>query len=872
MKAKATVSDIKTVDVDSTMSMSVDAREQLVLELLQHSLGNVKIEDPAFLITPEELKLDEPLEETFQTYRTGKKLHKATFCTVRRIEALDDKSQARARGLVFPLRGQDEDCTQGMTIPIHCTIPVPLLSISLSCRSKKKKSSLASPPALLQQCMKRLLVGTLVVCPRRSESEEMQVLSVSSPSPASSSSSSSSSPSLITYKYRFAEACRSIISLQAPSLKYSHESFTYQVCNVSPNYIGKTSYGSKTPRANIFIILPSTRITLEAGIDKEIELLPVANEATKQLDVADDTEQMGDIKSIKVKSITEDIVFETIKAIRKCSILRSRFTARSTDTSIIDIPRAFLLTGPPGVGKTHSVRTSVQFANSTVMSTKLISLRGSEILSNTFGAASEIKRQFTIAAEFARKEVENVSVMFLDECDALLGDDTASATLAALLDKMTAFYGELSNNDRRMIGWKRIIVVAATNRIDAIPSNLRRPGRIDREICIPPPNKEQRFNILSTILMDLNSPEEFSKSGVQEIDKDELAIIAELCVGYVAADLSSLVRRASLLAIKNGRTTISSSELRDAMKDVGASALRDSTINAPPSTRWSDIAGDAGGAKTALRRAVEWPITKKKEFAILGLKSPRGILLHGPPGCAKTTLAKAAAGAAGIAFLSLSPADVYSSSYVGEAEAVVRRAFSLARSASPCILFFDEIDSVVASSSNNKSGMDRGSNAEARVLSTFLNEMDGVDGSLNDGVLVLGATNRPATLDSALLRPGRFDRVIYVPPPDEEGRRMIFQAQCDAWSKSAGRGDIDVDYLSRDQITGLMTGAEIVGACREAAMLAIRESFDTSVGSVHQTPKVFQHHLQKSLDAIKPLLSNPEILKEYTSFEDEHTK
>jgi transitional endoplasmic reticulum ATPase len=168
--------------------------------------------------------------------------------------------------------------------------------------------------------------------------------------------------------------------------------------------------------------------------------------------------------------------------------------------------------------------------------------------------------------------------------------------------------------------------------------------------------------------------------------------------------------------------------------------------------------------------------------------------------------------------------------------------------------------------------MDRGSNAEARVLSTFLNEMDGVDGSLNDGVLVLGATNRPATLDSALLRPGRFDRVIYVPPPDEEGRKMIFQAQCDAWSKSAGRGDIDVDYLSRDQITGLMTGAEIVGACREAAMLAIRESFDTPVGSAHQTPKVFQRHLQKSLDAIKPLLSDPEILKEYTSFEEEHTK
>ena len=170
----------------------------------------------------------------------------------------------------------------------------------------------------------------------------------------------------------------------------------------------------------------------------------------------------------------------------------------------------------------------------------------------------------------------------------------------------------------------------------------------------------------------------------------------------------------------------------------------------------------------------------------MGLSAPRGILLHGPPGCAKTTLARAAAGSAGVAFLSLAPADVYASSYVGEAEAIVRRAFALAKSSAPCILFFDEVDSILGSDSgdNASHGMGRGgrgSSAEARVLSTMLNEMDGVDGSIQDGVLVLGATNRPDCIDAALLRPGRFDKVIYVPPPDVPARRAILKRQCEKW-------------------------------------------------------------------------------------------
>ena len=257
----------------------------------------------------------------------------------------------------------------------------------------------------------------------------------------------------------------------------------------------------------------------------------------------------------------------------------------------------------------------------------------------------------------------------------------------------------------------------------------------------------------------------------------------------------------------------------------------------------------------------------------MGLVPPRGILLHGPPGCAKTTLARAAAGTSGIAFLSLSPAEVYASSYVGEAEAIVRRAFTLARSAAPCILFFDEIDSIFGGGNTaGGHGMDRsgsrGSSAEARVLSTFLNEMDGIDGTGDDGVLVLGATNRPWTLDSALLRPGRLgDRIIYVPPPDFEARRSILEMQCRHWRIEEEK--LDVDYMASESITGGMTGAEIIGACREASMRILRE---TNLGDLDVLPVMKMEYLTEALRELKPLLSSPHVVQEFQLFEKSRTR
>ena len=273
-------------------------------------------------------------------------------------------------------------------------------------------------------------------------------------------------------------------------------------------------------------------------------------------------------------------------------------------------------------------------------------------------------------------------------------------------------------------------------------------------------------------------------------------------------------------------------------------------------------------SQTALRQAIEWPRTKRESFRKLGLIPPRGILLHGPPGCAKTSLARAAAGASAVAFLSLSPAEVYASSYVGEAEAVVRRAFTLARSTSPCILFFDEIDSILGGggdrndSSQGMSRSGRGSSAEARVLSTFLNEMDGVDGTGDDGVLVLGATNRPWAVDAALLRPGRLgDKIIYVPPPDAEARRAILQMQCRNWKLEES---LDLDFLASEAVSGNMTGAEIVGACREAAMGMLRE-VDRNVHK--ELPTMTGEYLAGTLRSVKPLLSNPDVLQEFRLFE-----
>jgi len=636
---------------------------------------------------------------------------------------------------------------------------------------------------------------------------------------------------------------------------------------------------------NFFMILPSTYLTIR----------PAPSRESLQPAVDFDGGKNPASKIIHQPTAVVPLLMETISCIRSRSIGNS------------DVPRTFLLSGPPGVGKSFSV----SWVANTCPDIVVHSIRGSELLhvksSRRNSPAQALDLEFKKMVErIFLKEQKNkdasavVGLFFLDECDALVSISSVAAMLATLLDRVSSTTTMSFSQDDLEHYWKRIIVVGATNRIDSIPSYLRRAGRFDCELPMSPPSVEERAKLLHSLLRDLQSPDS-SKGTTRDLETDcklphidEIQELAELCVGYVAADLSALVRKAWLLSLRenngDGDKTVTISHLQTARDFVGASALRDAALALPPKITWDDIAGDPGGAKTALRQTIEWPRLKAREFSILGLQPCRGILLHGPPGCAKTTLARAAAGSSGVAFLSLSPAQVYASSYVGEAERVIRQAFHLARSTAPCILFFDEIDSIFGggnSNGNDSSGLGgngRGSSAESRVLSTFLNEMDGVDiaGAGKDGVLVLGATNRPWTLDPALLRPGRLgDKIIFLPPPDNEARRSIFVKQFKANervdpSEKDDEMSWNLDLRILVELSAGMTGAEIVGACQEAKIHWMREIvLNTQPARAHDLNKLkFQPQdcVVDALTNVKPMLSDPEALKEFRVFENREKK
>lgn len=295
---------------------------------------------------------------------------------------------------------------------------------------------------------------------------------------------------------------------------------------------------------------------------------------------------------------------------------------------------------------------------------------------------------------------------------------------------------------------------------------------------------------------------------------------------------------------------VSASDFEAARSKVGASIARGAAREFPPA-HWDDIGG-CQEAKRRLIQAVEWPLTRGDALKRLGLKPPRGVLLHGPPGCAKTTLARAAATASGATFIPLIGSELYSM-WVGEGEAALREAFRRARLASPAIIFVDEIDAVVGKRPAGV-GAAKDNDASARLLSTFLTEMDGME--LATGVLVLATTNRPKALDPALLRPGRFDHVVFVPPPDAAGRLAALLVHTKAMPLAP-----DVDLESIAARTELYTGAELAGVCREAALAALREGGV----SMHSVEEVAGRHFEAAVRAVRPALSE-ELLAQYADW------
>ncbi|KAL5532604.1 SPATA5 [Sanghuangporus sanghuang] len=475
-------------------------------------------------------------------------------------------------------------------------------------------------------------------------------------------------------------------------------------------------------------------------------------------------------------------------------------------------PKGILLHGPPGTGKTHLARAVI--AASTGVS--ILVIAGAELSSAYHGETERRLREV-----FAEARRRSPCIVILDEVDALAprregAEDGSSgevekrvvATLLTILDGIGI--NEQDGNEGR------VVVIGTTNRPNAIDPALRRPGRFDREIEIGIPDAGARYAILRVMLSQ--TP--------HSIPDEQLRAIASRTHGYVGADLSAVIREAGTIAIKRymhdsslssapidkQAVMLTSEDLSAGLNLVQPSALRSVTIEVP-AVRWSDIGGQALVAQK-LRECVEWPLRHPEAFARLGVRPPRGVLLYGPPGCSKTLTARALATESGINFLAVKGPELLNK-FVGESERAVREVFRKARAASPSIIFFDEIDALGTSRSREPGAGER----HEGVLTTLLNEMDGVQELV--GVTVVAATNRPDVIDSALMRPGRLDRILYVGPPDRAGRLEILRIRTRSMSV-----DPNLDYEGLADLTEGCSGAELAALCQDAALLTMKENID----------------------------------------------
>jgi transitional endoplasmic reticulum ATPase len=468
----------------------------------------------------------------------------------------------------------------------------------------------------------------------------------------------------------------------------------------------------------------------------------------------------------------------------------------------IDAPKGVLLYGPPGCGKTLIARAVAHETD-----VRFFSVNGPEIIGKFYG---ESESQLRAIFEQAAKQAP--SIIFIDEIDAIapkredLGGEKqverrVVAQLLSLMDGLRAR--------------ENVIVIAATNLPNAIDPALRRPGRFDREIVIPIPDRHGRREIL-----------EIHSRGMPLAGDVDLERLAAITHGFVGADLEALCREAAMICVRRilpeidfqkaalpyeslMKLELCNNDFEIALRDVEPSALREVFVEVPTTT-WEDVGG-LERAKAMLREALEWPMLHGALFAEAGVKPIKGILLSGPPGCGKTLLAQAAASSIQVNFISVKGPSLLSK-YVGESERAVREVFRKAKQAAPCLVFFDEVDALVPRRGNGASD----SNVSERVVGQFLAEMDGIEKLT--GVLVLAATNRPDIIDPALLRPGRFDARVDIPPPDERERLAILRIQ--TRGKPLGA---DVRLESIAAITTGRSGADLGGICQQAAINAIRE-------------------------------------------------
>lgn len=465
-------------------------------------------------------------------------------------------------------------------------------------------------------------------------------------------------------------------------------------------------------------------------------------------------------------------------------------------------PKGVLLHGPPGTGKTLLARAVAASTNAHV-----ITINGPEIVGKYYGETEAKLRDI-----FNDAEKQSPSIIFIDEIDALCPkrQDSSNqveqrivATLLTLMDGM----GSSSS---------RVVVLASTNRPNAIDEALRRPGRFDREVEVGIPDAEARLSILKVLMR--NMP--------HSLTGDDIKSIADRTHGYVGADLSSMCQTAALSAIKRERhskqsttSIVSLEDMEQALATTRPSAMRE-IIMESPNVYWKDIGGQET-VKQRLKEAIEWPLLHPEAFRRLGVDAPKGMLLYGPPGCSKTLTAKALATESGLNFIAVKGPELFNK-YVGESERAVREIFRKARAASPSIIFFDEIDAMTMARGGEDGVGDR-------VLAALLNEMDGVEPLKN--VTVLAATNRPDVIDSALMRPGRLDRILYVGPPDLVAREQILRIRL---GKMSIGEDVDIIDLAH-KVSGLVAISFMLTIRRTAALAQKSFHYVKTLASRHST-------------------------------------
>jgi len=505
----------------------------------------------------------------------------------------------------------------------------------------------------------------------------------------------------------------------------------------------------------------------------------------------------------------------------------------------IDAPKGVLLYGPPGTGKTLLARAVANESGA-----NFYSISGPEIFSKWYGQTEQNLRKV-----FEEAEKNAPGIIFIDEIDAIapkreeVTGEVEKRTVAQLLSLMDGLKKR-----------GKVIVIAATNIPNVIDPALRRAGRFDREIEFPVPDRNGRLEILK--IHTRNMP----------LDKDvDLNWLADITYGYVGADIMALAKEAAMSALRRvlpeikwkeeselpreviEKLIVKKDDFENALHLVEPSAMREVLVEVPK-VKWEDVGG-LKEIKQSLKEMIEWPLNSSDSFEKLGIEPPKGILLYGPPGCGKTLLAKAVANESGANFISIKGPEVYSM-WVGESERKLREIFRRAKQVAPSIIFFDEIDALAP-----RRGLSIGTKVTETVVSTLLIEMSGLEEL--KGVVVMAASNRPDIIDPALLRPGRIDRFVLVPAPNEKARLEIFKVH----TKNMPLKDVNLKELAEK--TEGFSGADIEALAKEAAMSALRENM--------KAKEVKEKHFEEALKKITPSLTK-EVEQYYRKFVERQKK